>query len=118
MDIVINRNTKTYKCNDNWKNYDDWAVKKHISEIGCSIPYLEAGDKYKMCGNRKLIYEAKLYQDFVAKKRYNMPCKTMQNIHFNWDEYNIKDVEDNRFGDFMVGIQFPTRIFKEVIQTR
>ena len=118
MDIVINRNTKTHECNDNWKNYDDWAIKKHISEIGCSIPYLEAGEKHNMCSNGKLISEAKLYHDFVAKKKYIMPCKTMQNIHFNWEEYNIEDAEDRSSGDFMVGIHFPTRIFKEIIQTR
>ena len=93
-------------------------VKNHISEIGCNLPYLEVGEKNEMCGNRNSISEAKLYQDFVTKKKYTMPCKTMQNIHFNWEEYNIKDVNDTKFGDFMIGIRFSTRIFKEIIQTR
>ena len=60
----------------------------------------------------------KLYQDIITRKNYITPCKAMQIANINWNEYTREDAKNGEFGDFGLGIYFPTSIFKKTIQTR
>ena len=39
IDVVLNRKTKLHECNEQWSDYDNWIINKHITETGCRSPY-------------------------------------------------------------------------------
>ena len=118
IDIVLNRKTKLQECNEQWADYDNWVINKHITEIGCRSPYQKASGYHEVCENQELMAQFKLYQDITSRKNYKIPCKVMPIVNVEWDEYTYKDAKNDEFGDFWVGIYFTTPIFKKIIQTR
>jgi hypothetical protein len=58
----------------------------------------------------------------VKKRKYTKPCKTLENIRWEY----IEDTQDpesqsaggNNVGEFWFGISFPLETFKEIRQVR
>ena len=123
-DIVKKRNKKEMRCNKHWKDYDDWIAKLHINENKCRNVYQSDRDskkQYPICDSLEKISRSKFYRSVVERKKYVLPCKTMENVNFEWLESDIDidgDTTSNKVGHFWFSISFQMRTFKEFIHTR
>ena len=119
VDLVIKRNKKHQRCNKYWKDYDDWVLKLHTIETGCNKPYQEQDKNMPVCNTQKDIIRSKFYQTVVKRRTYTKPCKTLENIRWEYVEYKyLTNAIGNNTGEFWFGLSFPLETFKEVTQVR
>ena len=115
---VIKRRTNGRKpCYGNWKAYDDFLLLEHLKNVGCSPPYLHSNQNYPTCNNIKKIKESQWY---IKRSTSDIPppCKSMEKIHYTYEEEDIEDSNQAQDGVFMIKLWFSDQKFKEISQTR
>lgn len=117
VEVLCRRNKWRYPCYDNWENYDDIILRKHIKKVGCRAPYQQPNSTVPIC---KTKYEMKNSILSLRTDDYGFspPCKSLEKITYrieeetfhNSSEYNIDDT-------FWIGLYLP-QTFKEIEETR
>lgn len=118
FEIYKKRNTETNTCTENWKIFNNWTMELFEKEIGCRSPYQIIDKTYEICDSQDEIRRSFNYRSLVADGRYQMPCNTLENLHVNFLESEIKGVERKDFGHFQIGIHFIMSSYKEITNTR
>ena len=124
VEMVRKRDKKEQRCNSHWKDFDDWIAKLHINENKCRNVYQLAVDsekQYPICDSQEKILRSTFHGSFVERKKYEIPCKTMERVNFEWVESDIETDDDpkmDKVGHFWLSISWHMRTFKEFTHTR
>ena len=116
--IETRRNKKDSPCSQHWKEYDDWVTQRHTNETGCITPYQKQDGNLPPCNTQGLMLSSLPQLLVVELKKYEKPCKTMEDIRIEHVESSVKKIEEENVGEFWFNINFPVNRFKEIRQTR
>ena len=112
------RNKPEKTCNEHWMDYDDWVMKHHQNKSSCNNPYLHPNQDLPMCNNQHLMRRALFQNYIVTTDKYEVPCKTMEEVRIEHVESNIETREGETEGEFWLSIGFQNDRFKEIRQAR
>ena len=120
VDIVTQRDKKEKPCNEYWKEYDDWVIKRYKNKIGCTTPYHEQEKHLPMCSTQEQMKVSAIPLNRVIAEReeYIKPCKTMENVRIRYIETNMGYAKNNSFGEFWFSIGYQLHKFKKIDQAR
>ena len=118
FEIYEMRNTRESACNENWKNFNDWALKMFETEVGCRSPYQIIDQYHKMCDSQDQIHQFFNYQSLVADDKFLMPCNTLENLRMEFLETESEEAIIEDFGYSFIGIYFYMSSYKEITNTR
>ena len=120
VEIVNQRDKKEEPCNDYWKEYDDWAIKRYKNNTGCTAPYHERENYLPMCSSQQKmkLTAISLNRAIAEGQEYIKPCKTMENVRIHYLETDLGHAKESSFGEFWFSISFPRDKFKKVDQVR
>ena len=68
-------------CIQDWKNYDNLMVEKHISAIGCKAPYQKTIRDWPVCDSQDKMKKTLL----PIKTGYIPPCRTIEMIDYQFE---------------------------------
>ena len=117
VEILQRRNKRSQPCIENWKNYDDEVLVKHLNNIKCRSPYQSPSNEYPICNTTK---EMKKSQFNLMTGEIDMypPCKAMEKVYYTFKETNLEGTEWSIKDHFWVGIYFFDHQFKNITKTR
>ena len=118
LDIVRRRDKKQQPCNANWNEYDGLISNLHKNDTGCYNPYQERDENMPACNTQEQMIRSMFTTNVVKRRKYMKPCKTMENVKWEYLEYRSKYTPGNNYGDFWFSIDFPLNTFKEITQVR
>ena len=118
FEIYKKRDTEQNDCTENWKDFNNRTMELFEKEIGCRSPYQIFDKTHKICESQDQIRRSFNYRSLVADGKYQMPCNTLENLHMEFLETEIKEVEIEDFGHFAIGIHFLMSSYKEITNTR
>ena len=119
VDVVLKRDKRQQPCNQYWLEYDDWVLKLHKKETGCTNPYQEKDKNMPVCNTQEQMARTMFGTHVVKRKKYTKPCKTVENVRIEYVESKrSKTATGNNFGEFWFDIGFPMETFKEITQVR
>ena len=72
---------KLNNCIQDWKNYDNLMVEKHISAIGCKAPYQKTIRDWPICDSQDKMKKTLL----PIKTGYIPPCRTIEMIDYQFE---------------------------------
>ena len=118
IEVLRRRNKFRYPCYEDWRNYDDVILTKHIDKTQCKAPYLHLNSSIRICKTRNEMKKSRLGfrtddYDFLP------PCQSLEKIAYRiedetFDDRNFKWKID---GTFWIGLFLP-QTFKEIEETR
>ena len=116
--VETKRSKKDNTCNEHWKEYDDWIIKRHKNRTRCNSPYEKQDETLPLCNTQRLMLDTLITSAIVETKKYEKPCRTMEGIHIKNLESNMKKIENESVGEFWFSIGFLDHRFKDIRQTR
>ena len=117
--VVLKQRKKFAKsCNSDWKRHDDKIVQIAIEKVGCKPLFFAINTSMPACRN------ASDFLSTLNKLRNNIqPCKKMEKVLFNYNEYH-NDFDEKMFGVeesvdiFEIDVLFQGTTFTQIEQTR
>ena len=118
LSTEMKRNKWNSPCNRHWQDWDDWVMKRHKEETKCNNPYQKQDERLPMCKTQALMRRAVFTTIRGNGKKYEKPCKTMEDARIEYLEDTMDKKEAKSSGEFWFIIKFPVNKFKEIEQTR
>ena len=118
IEVLRRRNKFRYPCYENWRNYDDVILTKHIDKTRCKAPYLNLNSSIRICKTRNEMKKSRLGlrtddYDFLP------PCQSLEKIAYRIEDETFDDRNSmwKIDGTFWIGLFLP-QTFKEIEETR
>ena len=111
VEILNRRNKRSSPCLTDWKNWDDLALSKHTSDIGCSAPYHGAYQSFPVCSTENELKRWHKMVPTVKSKRDEQPCQVMPRISYDVIKMQNMDKE------LSITIGYPNEA-KKITQSR
>ena len=91
VEIIIRRNTRRNKCNENWKTDGSEVLKQFVAKNKCKTTYQIGESNYPYCGSK----EKMALGNFAWSKRhlYPYPCQHIEKVWYGYEEYDTMDME-------------------------
>ena len=119
MEVINRRNTKSNPCIENWKNYDDEILKKHLCNVKCKTPYQqEINASVSLCKSKKGMQLAKMGPDQHEDFGLQPPCHSIEKIEYSYVDHELDASIWSGEGNFWVELIFTYQRFREVTQSR
>ena len=114
MEISLLRYKKDkHNCVQNWKEYDDIVLEKHVSSVGCKTPFQPHELKYPICKTKETMKKAHLPLNTNAIPA----CREIE-----WIDYHMKESEGDKdikhSNWFAVALHIMKMRFKITVQKR
>ena len=108
---VLKRRNRGKSCLNDWENYDDLVLTKHLKMAGCDNPYQNGNNK--TCVTKTERRRAKYEFEEVRDKYYPAPCQEMPHVAY---DHQIRIFSVNNTG-FQFMIEYPDKM-KIISQAR
>ena len=105
VDVLIRRNKRNARCNDQWSSYDSQVLRKHIEKFGCRPPYISQHLEFPMCKSKEEIQRAYFDGWSLANNYSFVPCQEMPTMDFK--SFVVKRGE--HFKRYTITVYFPTK---------
>ena len=116
-EVLQRRNKRSQPCIENWKNYDDVVLVKHLNNVTCRSPYQMPSVTYPICDTKKNIKKSQ-FNFITGDIDMYPPCKAMEKVYYTFQETNLEGTEWNNKDQFWVVIYFFDHQFKNITKTR
>ena len=113
MEILKRRDKKDDPCITNWKDYDNLLIKRHVSKLECSTPYLNESSK-PICSSAVEMIESSYDMDLLKEKF--KPCQGMSNVEIDYRDLDVDDTQ-NSGPELQLRIEYPSEV-KMITQAR
>ena len=116
VELLKRRNKPSQPCSTEWKEFDDWILKRHIRDIGCRASYMKAYENFPICDT-----QAKMKQSIFnwpdAAHQYPAPCEGKSQIGYS--SMRVKYQKDLGVDplSLMINVQYAKKI-KIISQSR
>ena len=117
VEVLQRRNKRSQPCIENWKNYDDVVLVKHLNNVTCRSPYQMPSVTYPICDTKKNIKKSQ-FNFITGDIDMYPPCKAMEKVYYTFQETNLEGTEWNIKDQFWVTIYFFDHQFKNITKTR
>ena len=117
VEVLQTRNKQSQPCIENWKNYDDAVLVKHLNNVTCRSPYQRPSIKYPICDTKEKMKKSQ-FNLITGEIGMYPPCKAMEKVYYTFKETNLEGTEWNIKDHFWVGIYFMDHQFKNITKTR
>ena len=122
VEFVRRRNKKNQPCHEDWTNYDEEILKRHVMLSGCSPPYIGSVFNTSPCSTKDQIASSLFslrFDDYDVEP----PCQGMEKIDYFLEEHvwKEKDIWWNKTsseGAFWFGLYIYDQKFKEIVQIK
>ena len=116
VELLRRRNKPSQPCSAEWKEFDDWILKRHIRDIGCRAPYMKAYENFPICYTQAKIKQS-IFNWPDAAHKYPAPCEGKSQIGYSSlrVEYQ-KDIGIDP-SSLMINVQYARKI-KIISQSR
>ena len=91
VEVMVRRNTRNKRCNENWKNDDFEAFKQLLSESKCKTPYHHWHTSYPYCNSREKMAMVNL--NWTRRRQFHPPCQHVEKVLFDFEEYDQEELE-------------------------
>ena len=113
IEVLKTRNKRIGSCVEEFKDFDELVLKRHVEANGCRAPYHRKFEKFPVCSTKKQIKQLLHDANIAGNDRYPVPCQTVSKIDY---EINYNDLGGN--GEwFVFSVRFPDQI-KVITQNR
>ena len=117
VEILQRRNKNNQPCVENWQNYDDAVLVKHLSKIGCRSPYQMPSVDYPICDTKEKIRKSQ-FNLTTGEIDIYPPCKAMEKVYYTFKETDLEATEWGIKGHFWASIYLYDHQFKNISKTR
>ena len=122
VEFVRRRNKKNQPCHEDWTNYDDEILKRHVMVSGCSPPYIGPFPDVSTCWTKDQIASS-VFSLRMDDYDVQPPCQGMEKIDYFFEEHvwEEKDIWWNKTsteGAFWFGLYIYNQKFKEIVQIK
>ena len=117
MEVINRRNKANRPCYDDWKNYDQGILTKHIQNVGCRAPYHGFDPDIRLCSTKQEMKN--VVWDQIKEAYDKIPsCKTMTKLSYIYQELSLEGTKYSAKDHIWIGISHLDDEFKEILQTR
>ena len=107
VEILKRRDTHNSRCYQDWKDYDNWVLKRFLGDAGCRPLYIDHNMKIPSCKTREEMKKASYNGwSFVGDNRMLNPCQEMPFINVQHVVYRMP-IENKTEKHYSINIQYP-----------
>ena len=115
LEILKSRDSHNRRCLGDEILYDEYALRRHLQDVGCRAPYISPFDSFPSCNEKSDIKKSQ-YGYFESTKSANpKPCKRISS--FNDDAFIVKSLNRDQKRFLIFGINYPDEI-KVITQSK
>ena len=90
VELLKRRNKPSHPCSTEWKDLDDWILKQHIEDMGCTAPYMNSYEKFPICDTQEKMKQS-IYNWPDATYKYPTPCVGASHIGYRFSTIAYQD---------------------------
>ena len=84
VELLKRRNKHSQPCSIEWKELDDWILKRHIQDTGCRAPYIKAYEDFPICDTKTKMEQSVFFWADDPGSTYPIPCEGASNIGYTF----------------------------------
>ena len=84
VEILKRRNKRKERCFEDWRNFDELVLKRHIENVGCRAPYHGPYKQFPVCDTQRKIKESVYEVGKVRSKYFPPPCNEISKIDYSF----------------------------------
>ena len=122
VEFIRRRNKKNHPCYEDWTNYDDEILRRHVMRSGCSPLHFRHSYNKSFCLSKDQIASS-LFSLRFDDYDIHPPCQGMEKIDYIfedhiWEEKDIWWNQTRSDGSFWFGLYIYDQKFKEIVQIK
>ena len=90
IEILRRRNSRSKRCTQDWKFYDNLVLEKHIRSTGCRAPYQSPYKEFPICSTMEDIKNSIYEYHEVRSKYYPKACQRISKIDLHVEASTAK----------------------------
>ena len=91
IELIQRRFKEKDPCFEDWRNYDQKLLQKHIESVDCKPPYLTSNKS--LCITKQEMRDS-VYNLRNVRQKYPKPCHEITNIAFTSHYYRTRSIKD------------------------
>ena len=96
VELLKRRNRRSEPCSIEWKELDDWILKRHIQDIGCRAPYIKAYEDFPICDTKTKMEQSVFSWANDPGSTYPIPCEGASNIGYTFSSMAFSTLNISR----------------------
>ena len=112
VEILKRRNKNRAPCTDQWRNFDQFRLRRHIEKMDCKSPYQSQYEEFAICSRADQIQSIHGEQLNTRSKDFDPPCQEMPRV-----DYELFYSTPPGQNVFMLAVKYPDQA-KVITQSR
>ena len=117
LEILKSRNSHNRRCLGDEILYDEYALRKHLQNVGCRPPYISPFESSPSCSEKKDIKRSKYSYHETIKSTNSIPCRRISSIKDDAFKVKLKRYLSRQARYLMFGISYPD-VIKVITQSK